>query len=505
MVSGSIFLTGATGFLGRYLLRELLAAGHRVTVLARDARGQPARERVDEMVAFSSESLGRRLPRPTVVAGDLALAGLGLEQVDRGWLARNCRAVVHSAACVALRPTLDGEPWKTNVEGTRRLLEICRRTGLTELQHVSTAFVCGKRAGPVPEDELEAGQEFRNEYEHSKHEAEKLVRAADGMRVTVHRPSVIVGDSVTGHTSSYHGFYRFLELGDRLAEPASEGRRRLPLRLPFGGDEPRNLVPVDWVAGAITRLLDRTHWHGLTFHLTSPEPAAARLVREVAQDVLGIDGVTRTAPGEMTAVGPLEESFLEHLQEYRPYLDGDPVFDCRNARTALRDFPCPRVDRNMLARLIRFAVADRWGWANRRRSSGRVRLDCADYVERFFPESASGSALSQVPIDVTLGLEVRGPGGGGWIVRLRPGEPAEVERGQVSGVPIIYRTDAATFEAIVRGRQTPQEAFFSRRIEVVGDVEKALKLAVLFGQFVREFPYPSSPVPEKPDAARVSV
>jgi nucleoside-diphosphate-sugar epimerase len=505
MDSASIFLTGATGFLGRYLLRDLLAAGHRVAVLARDSRGRPARERVDEMVAFGSESLGRKLPRPTLLAGDLGLPGLGLGAADRRWLARHCGAVVHGAACVALRPTFAGEPWKTNFEGTRRLLELCRQTGLTELHHVSTAFVCGKRPGPVPEDELEAGQEFRNEYEQSKCEAEKFVRAAGGMRVTVHRPSVIVGDTVTGYTSSYHGFYRFLELGDRLAEPAASGRRRLPLRLPFGGDEPRNLVPVDWVAGAIARLLRRPHWHGLTFHLTSPEPVAARLVREVAEDVLGIDGVTRSTPGEGTAVGPLEETFLDHLQEYRPYLEGDPEFDCRNTQAALRDFPCPRIDRDTLARLIGFAVANRWGWASRRGSSGGVRLNCADYVERFFPASASGTALAQVPVDVTLGLEVRGPGGGGWIVRLQPGEPAEVEPGPVSDVPILYRTDVATFEAVVRGRQTPQEAFFRRQIEIVGDVEKALKLAVLFGQFVREFPYPSPSVPERADAARVSV
>ena len=56
---------------------------------------------------------------------------------------------------------------------------------------------------------------------------------------------------------------------------------------------------------------------------------------------------------------------------------------------------------------------------------------------------------------------------------------------------MVYRTDAPTFAAVVRGRETPQEAFFDRRIEVEGDVEKALKLAVLFGHFAREFPYES--------------
>jgi thioester reductase-like protein len=505
MDSGSILLTGATGFLGRYLLRELLASGRSVAVLARDGRGRRAAERVDELVAFGSESLGRRLPRPIVLSGDLALPGLGLGAAELGWMARHCRSVVHGAACIALRETPDGEPWKTNVDGTQRLLDVCRRTGLSELHHVSTAFVCGTRTCPVGEDELETGQGFHNEYERSKCEAEKRVRLAAGLRSTIHRPAVIVGDSVTGHTSTYHGIYRFLELGDRLAEPTASGWRKLPIRLPFGGDEPRNLVPVDWVAGAIVRLLDRPHWHGRTFHLTSPEPVPARLIREVAEEVLRIDGVTRAGAGESPEPGGLEETFLEHLREYQPYLGGDPEFDCRNTRTALRDFPCPRVDRALLAGLIRFAVADRWGRTSRRPVRTRSRFDCRDYVERFFPESAAGSALSHIPLDVTLGLDVHGSSGGRWTVRLRPGEPVEVGRGGGSISPILYRTDAATFEAVVRGWQTPQEAFFARRIEVVGDVERALKLAVLFGQFVRDCPYPSQPAPREGNAAHATV
>src|SRR5258707_912994 len=117
MDSGCILLTGATGFPGRYLLRELLATGRPVAVLARDARGRSARERVDELVAFGCESLGRVLPQPTVLCGDLALPDLGLEAADRVRVRRHCRVVVHAAACVTLRRTPYGEPWKTNVQG----------------------------------------------------------------------------------------------------------------------------------------------------------------------------------------------------------------------------------------------------------------------------------------------------------------------------------------------------------------------------------------------------
>src|SRR6516165_5877667 len=208
MDSSPILLTGATGFLGRYLLRELLAAGRSVIVLARDLPGQSAQERLDEVVARACETLGRSVPRPVVLCGELVQPALGLDSVDRDWLGRRCRVVVHSAACVALRSADSGEPWKTNVEGTQRLLAFCQAFGIGELHHVSTAFVCGKRRDRAREDKPRGMPDFHNDYERSKWEAERRVRSAEGIRATIYRPSVIVGDSVTGHTTSYHGLYR---------------------------------------------------------------------------------------------------------------------------------------------------------------------------------------------------------------------------------------------------------------------------------------------------------
>jgi thioester reductase-like protein len=494
-------LTGATGFLGRYLLRELLAAGRPVLVLARDLPGHSAQERVDEITAFACETHGRSLPRPVVLCGDLALPDVGLDSIDRRLVAQRCRAIVHAAACVALRHADNGEPWKTNVGGTQRLLEFCESAGIGEFHHVSTAFVCGNRPGPAREDGPSSQPGFHNDYERSKWEAERRVRSGERLRATIYRPSVIVGDSLTGHTSSYHAFYRFLELGDRLAQPVGAARRTLALRLPFRGDEPRNLVPVDWVARAIATVVQRPSWHGRTYHLTSPEPVLARSIKEIAEELLGIDGVMLAGAQKPADPSPIEETFFEHLDEYWPYADGDPLFDRRNTEDALPDLPCPTIDRAFLTRLIRFGVADRWGRASRNRVKRRGRLDCASYVERFFPEAVARSSLAKLPIDVNFGLDVHD--GGQWQVRLRAGQPVEVRRGSVAGAAIVYRTDGATFDAIVRGRLTPQEAFFERRIQISGDVERALKLAVLFGQFVVECPYRSSPVPEQRDVVGV--
>ena len=100
---------------------------------------------------------------------------------------------------------------------------------------------------------------------------------------------------------------------------------------------------------------------------------------------------------------------------------------------------------------------------------------------------------------MTIGLDVDGPGGGQWLCQLRKGVPA-MHRGLTTGADVIYRMDRATFEAIVCGRQSPQDAFLARTIEIDGDLEKGLKLAVLFDHFVKECPYAQDALQEETDA-----
>ena len=89
-------------------------------------------------------------------------------------------------------------------------------------------------------------------------------------------------------------------------------------------------------------------------------------------------------------------------------------------------------------------------------------------------------------LDVVVSLDVRGPGGGQWTFGWSGGDLVFVESGVERPADVVYRTDPTAFDDVVRGRQSPQEAFFARRIEVEGDVEKGLKLAVLLGLFLAE-------------------
>jgi SCP-2 sterol transfer family len=214
----------------------------------------------------------------------------------------------------------------------------------------------------------------------------------------------------------------------------------------------------------------------------------------------------------------LERVFQDQIRDYWPYLYGGPAFDRRNTRAALPSLPPPRIDRALLVRLIRFARADRWGrrparpsyppvvaWspdhATTGEKAGGTDLDCADYVERFLPAAARQSLLARVAgLSVTVGLEVSGPGGGRWSCRWDHGDLTQVSRGSADGAAVTYRTDAPTFAAVVQGRTTAQQAFFTRRIGIEGDVEKALKLAVLFEHFVMDNPYCPAAMQEAMDA-----
>src|SRR5207237_269033 len=142
-------------------------------------------------------------------------------------------------------------------------------------------------------------------------------------------------------------------------------------------------------------------------------------------------------------------------------------------REALPSLPPPVLDRATLSRLVRFPLADRWGRGRRRTASGEV--DCGRYVEEFFPEAVRRSSLAGLPLDVTVGLEVSGPGGGQWTCRWTAGELAGVWRGRDAEAEVVYRMAPDTFAAVVAGRLPVQEAFFARRIDVEGDVEKGLK------------------------------
>lgn len=372
-----VFITGATGLLGSQIVARLLQHDRRVAVLVRPTANASGRERVEVMLTGLEETLGIALPRPVVIEGDLPAPRCGVSDVDTAWIGRNCSAVLHCAASLEfVGPDRAAEPWRTNVDGTRMLLDLTRGAGIDEWHSVSTAYVCGLAPGPIAETPSSAAHGFRNDYEASKHAAEMLVRSALFLeRPTFYRPAVIVGDSRTGATSTYHGLMAMLQLMIVIVRnlPADEnGFRRVDLRLSMTGDEKRNLIPVDWVADAIVRLLADPRARGRTIHLAPEHPITIRQIIDFTSSYLNSGGVEFCGPRAIDDLTDTESAAYVGKGLYEAYEQTDPAFAMDNLRELLPDLPCPILDEPMLHRFLTYGDADRWGKRRRRTAGGRV-------------------------------------------------------------------------------------------------------------------------------------
>jgi nucleoside-diphosphate-sugar epimerase len=263
--------------------------------------------------------------------------------------------------------------------------------------YLSTAYVCGKRQGVISENELEMGQDFRNDYEHSKYLAEKLVRDDEFIApATIYRPAVIAADSRTGYTNTYHGISVYMRLLSRLMSvtpPDKDGRRHAPLRLAVQGDERRNVVPVDWVSKVICHLIDQPAAHGRTFHLAPRIPITARKFFDAAYRYFNAYGVEFCGKdwsfGAETTV--FEKALLKHGAPYRDYELTDPKFCTANLDRFAGHLPCPVLDESILHRYLRFGEHDQWG---RRRSPARAAGPWADDLARDTVSSARPRRLA---------------------------------------------------------------------------------------------------------------
>jgi thioester reductase-like protein len=302
-----IFLTGATGFLGAYLLAGLLretGAGVLCLVRAPDAAAGLARLRQ----ALETHGLWEpgHAARIEAIPGDLELVRFGLDEERFSALAHGVDAIFHSGALVnfvypyaALRAA--------NVGGTREVLRLACSGRVKPLHHISTIAVFplwleGERS--YRETDLEHGEVLYGGYSQSKWVAEKMVAVARsrGLPVTVYRPGGIAGDSRTGSSDPGSFLSRalrsYIELG---AMP----------RLRFEVD----MVPVDFVARAVLALARDPESRGRTFHLTGSDPISlerlALLVRELGyplEEIPYLDWVERlqrASTGERrTALSP---------------------------------------------------------------------------------------------------------------------------------------------------------------------------------------------------------
>jgi nucleoside-diphosphate-sugar epimerase len=246
--------------------------------------------------------------------------------------------VVHCAASVRFDLSLE-EARATNVEGTRRVAQLAGRArergAPGRLVHVSTAYVHGRTDALGREDGPGPAPVHRNTYEVTKHEAEQVARAL-GDGVAVVRPSIVVGDSVTGWTSSFNVIY----------VPLRAAAQRQLTVVPGPADAWLDLIPVDQVASVITALALRPELTGTFQAVAGPDAPRLQPFADAVCRVLDIPPPA------------CEPAAAEQLGLYAPYVDVAAPFELTRARELGVD-PVP-VD-ELVPRLLAFAEAAGWG------------------------------------------------------------------------------------------------------------------------------------------------
>lgn len=454
-------LTGATGLVGRYLVRDLLLNDHQLAVVVRPSRRQSPRERMEEILQHWERELGRQLPRPVVLSGDITEPGFGFSADDADWARENCGSIIHSAAILEFYgKDRAGEPWRTNLNGTQNMIALCRDLNIKDIHYVSTAYVAGYQDGRVMESSLDAGQKFRNDYEESKFLAESLVRAIDfADHVTVYRPAVIAGDSRTGYTNTYHGIYLYLRLM-ALMIPAlpvgPDGKRHTPIRMRMTGDERRNIIPVEWVSAVMCRLFETPEARGLTFHIAPENPITAREIIEFCGNAFNSTGATFCGHGEIEKPETsreenedqwmFERMYWENAETYAPYERSDNIFDLTNLKRFTSDITCPPFDQTVMNRYIEYGNEDRWG--KRRVESEAITFWSEDQLNSLVETNDDRDAK-------TIGMDISGPGGCQLTVNVSRNGIHAVSRGLPQGIaPVLHVKNSAIAEFIQSGNST---------------------------------------------------
>lgn len=363
-----VLLTGATGMIGRFILRDLAARDVDTAVLVRgadaDAKIVATIESLEQLGASSGAA--DPIPRPRIVRGDLHAAGLGLSHEDSAWLAKHVGSVIHCAGDVSFGH--DGaadDVWKTNVDGTAHVAKACRTLGIDALSYVSTAFVCGDRQGVVREDEARAGQGFGSVYEEAKLRAEEVLGEAGLGRLKIFRPCFVGGDSATGYTSTFHGIYWFALFTAlaRLRAGAAPGERwHHDVRIFRSPDLRHYMVPVDAVSKAVVELHEDESAPTGAYHLTPPRSFDLTLVESSLRRHYGYEGVRFADPVDPATWNETEQLFYEGLKSIgHRYIDGDPTFDCSKTLGRLPWWRDVEIDEDYLVRLFAFADSVRFG------------------------------------------------------------------------------------------------------------------------------------------------
>ena len=335
------FVTGATGFIGKRLVRKILERkGTVVHFLVRDRSAKRSAELLDYWGVDETRAVG--------VRGDLTLPGLGITAAERKKLEGKIKHFFHLAAVYDLKADEESQRI-ANIEGTKNTVLFANEIGAGCFHLTSSIASAGLYEGVFREDMFEEAEGLDHPYFSTKHESEKLVRQDCQVPWRIYRPGIVVGDSRTGEMDKIDGPYYFFKLIQRL-------RQLLPPWMPTIGLEGGriNLVPVDFVVDAMDHIAHKKGLDGKCFHLVDPSPKrvgevlntfakaghAPTMSLYVNAALFGfIPKSIKKGLMALTPVRRIQKAIMKDLglpEDILTFVNYPTRFDCREATAALK-------------------------------------------------------------------------------------------------------------------------------------------------------------------------
>jgi NAD(P)-dependent dehydrogenase (short-subunit alcohol dehydrogenase family) len=423
------FVTGATGFIGKRLVKSLLE--RKGTVVHYLIRAESA-DRARELLEYWDVDKSRAIAVP----GDLTQPGLGIAKSQKQRLQAHIKHFFHLAAVYDLKADPETQE-QVNVEGTRNTVAFAGEIGAECFHHVSSIAAAGLYEGVFREDMFEEAEDLDHPYFKTKHDSERIVREECAIPWRIYRPGIVVGDSRSGEMDKIDGPYYFFKLIQRM-------RQILPPWMPTIGIEGGrvNIVPVDFVVDALVHIAHLRGKDGKCFHLVDPTPYrvgdilnvfaraahAPAMAMRVNAALLGF--IPRGVKKGMLALTPvrrIRNAVMKDLglpDDILTFVNYPTRFDCREADAALKGsgIEVPRLED--------------YAW----------RL--WDYWERHLDPALS--------FDRTLKGQVKGK-----VVLITGGSSG-------IGLAAVHKIAAAGATTIICGRDTAKLAEAKREVETAG-------------------------------------
>ncbi|HQR56904.1 MAG TPA: SDR family oxidoreductase [Burkholderiaceae bacterium] len=345
------FVTGATGFIGKRLVKKLLARrGTTVYFLVR----KESLDKVPGLLEYWDATEERAVP----IVGDLGKPLLGVSKADQKKLAGKIKHVFHLAAVYDLKADAESQI-VANIDGTKNAVALANEIKAGLFQHVSSIAAAGLYEGVFREDMFDEAENLDHPYFATKHDSEKIVRKETKMPWRVYRPGMVVGDSKTGEMDKIDGPYYFFKLIQKM-------RSMLPPWMPAVGIEGGriNVVPVDFVVDAIDHIAHAKEGNKKAFHIVDPTPYrvgdvlnifakaahAPQFTLRINAALLGfIPGSVKKGLLALTPVRRIRNAVMKDLglpEDLLGFVNYPTRFDAREATAALKGtgIECPRLE-----------------------------------------------------------------------------------------------------------------------------------------------------------------